>query len=117
MGIIDNMLRIEFTDELSLKRGDFGAEIKDGTLHLPVEMIHAIRSLMLSPTMAETFMGAIWASPDDIAALLNWTEEEVKQARDKIIPVLRGHVHEDLLKPVDSDNHHGLGTLPPDFHP
>jgi len=71
---LDNFLKIKFTDELSLKHGDFNAEVKDGFLHLPAEMEVAIKSWMIA-ARAEHLMGVLWGSPTDVAKTLGWNRK------------------------------------------
>ena len=76
---------------------DFGAEVFGSNLLVPQDLAVALDRL--SVRTAEDFISYLHAFPGTLAALLNWSLQDVIQARSSLISRLHGIVDEKILDP------------------
>jgi hypothetical protein len=79
---------------------DFGAEVFGSTLLVPEDLAVALDRL--SVRTAEDFISYLHTFPATLAALLDWTVQDVIQARSSLISRLHGVVDENILDPPPS---------------
>jgi hypothetical protein len=76
---------------------DFGVEVLGSRLLVPQDL--AIALDRLSVRTAEDFVSYLHTFPGTVAALLNWSLEDVIEARSSLISRLHGVVDENILDP------------------
>ena len=76
---------------------DFGVEILGSSLLVPQDL--AIALDRLSVRTVEDFVSYLHAFPGTFAALLNWSLDDVLNARSTLISKLHGVVDEKILDP------------------
>lgn len=78
-------------------KNDFGAEVLGSNLMVPQDLAVALDRL--SVRTADDFISYLHSFPDTLAALLNWTLQDVLNARTSLISRLHGVVDENILDP------------------
>jgi hypothetical protein len=76
---------------------DFGVEVLGSRLLVPQDLAVALDRL--SVRTAEDFVSYLYSFPGAVAALLNWSVEDVIDARSSLISRLHGVVDEKILEP------------------
>lgn len=76
---------------------DFGAEVTGSRLLVPQDLAIALERL--SVRTAEDFISYLHSFPGTLAALLNWSTQDVIRARSSLISNLHGVVDENILDP------------------
>ena len=78
-------------------KNGFGAEVLGSNLMVPQDL--AVVLDRLSVRTAEDFISYLHAFPNTVATLLNWSLQDVLEARSSLISRLHGIVDEDILDP------------------
>jgi hypothetical protein len=76
---------------------DFGVEVLGSSLLVPQDLAVALDRL--SVRTAEDFISYLHTFPGTVAALLNWSLDDVIDARSSLISRLHGIVDENILDP------------------
>lgn len=76
---------------------DFGVEILGSRLLVPQDLAVALDRL--SVRTAEEFVSYLHSFPSTVAAMLNWSVQDVIDARSSLISRLQGVVDEKILDP------------------
>lgn len=77
--------------------GDFCVEVSGNKLHVPQDVVILLQQVGIS--FADEFVGYTYESADALGRAMNWSPEQVKQARTKLIAVLYGYVPNEILFP------------------
>ena len=79
------------------KPGDLGARLTGAALSVPPDVATALGRLSVGN--AEELVSYLQSFPSAIASALQWTPDEVSEARQKLVAMLRGKVPDALLDP------------------
>lgn len=99
---------------LDSKPGDFGAEVEDGCLVFPAVLHNLFSSHGLRT--AERLLSYAHVFPQAFRTMLStagWTRLETTQAVNALLALLRGHIPEEFLEPVEREFPLGaIGPMP-----
>ena len=91
-------LAVKESNKISASLGDFGGKISDGELLLPTNVYHFF-SKNCSVRNINSLIATYQVSHCEglLAKHLGWNEDEVKQAYEGLVDLVRDHVHERYL--------------------
>lgn len=88
---------------LQKKPGSFGARVDASGLYLPLD-VHLCAQIAGWPS-AEEFFLATFDFPDILQDTFGWSMDECRQASEELRNLLRGHVSDKVLDPIEVEKH------------
>lgn len=93
-----------------ISKDNFGAEVKDGKLVVPLELLQKIERTHFQFT--EQLISLMVAYPSSFVHCLGWSLKEVETATEGLKDMLRGYIENIYLDPVTPQKH-SSGLMPP----